>query len=170
MEIERKFLVMEPPEGLEGWPKEEIEQGYLCFNPAVRVRKKGAGFFLTCKGEGLLSREEYEVPLSQKAYRQLLPKADGTVIRKTRYQIPCGDHVIELDLFAPPFAPLMMAEVEFPSEQEAMAFTPPIWFGREVTYDPAYANASLSRRGERPQHLKTGDSVERFGKEGRGTG
>lgn len=150
MEIERKFLVKEPPEGLEKRPKKEIEQGYLCVHPAVRVRKKGERFFLTCKGEGLLSREEYEVSIPQEAYQHLLPKADGTVIRKTRYEIPFGDYVIELDLFAPPFAPLMVAEVEFPSEEEAKAFVPPAWFDREVTYDPAYANASLSQRGEGP--------------------
>ena len=45
-----------------------------------------------------------------------------------------------------PFAPLVLAEVEFPSEAEANAFQPPAWFDREVTYDPSYTNAALSRR------------------------
>ena len=38
-----------------------------------------------------------------------------------------------------------MAEVEFASEQDALDFQPPEWLGEEVTYDPAYTNASLSR-------------------------
>ena len=55
-------------------------------------------------------------------------------------------------MFDPPFAPLVVAEVEFPSEEEAVAFQPPAWFGREVTYDPAYTNAQLSQR-------KTGEAA-----------
>ena len=33
------------------------------------------------------------------------------------------------------------------TREEALAFQPPEWFGREVTGDPAYTNANLSRRG-----------------------
>lgn len=151
MEIERKFLVNGLPEGLDRWPRRQIEQGYLCVRPAIRVRRKDEACFLTCKGDGFLAREEYEMPLTEQAYRHLLPKADGTVIRKERYEIPCGERVIELDVFAPPFAPLVVAEVEFPTEEAAEAFVPPAWFGREVTYDPAYTNAQLSRAGKMPE-------------------
>ncbi len=150
MEIERKFLVDSLPEGLERYPRRRIEQGYLCTKPAIRVRRKDEAYFLTYKGEGLLSREEHEMPLTGEAYRHLLPKADGAVIRKDRYELPFGERVIELDVFEPPFAPLTVAEVEFPTEEEAKAFTPPAWFGREVTYDPAYTNARLSRAGKMP--------------------
>ncbi len=150
MEIERKFLVNALPEGLERYPRRYIEQGYLCVRPAIRVRRKDEAYFLTYKGEGLLSREEYEMPLTGEAYRHLLPKADGTVIRKDRYELPFGERVIELDVFAPPFAPLVVAEVEFPTKEEAEAFTPLAWFGREVTFDPAYTNAQLSRAGRMP--------------------
>lgn len=41
----------------------------------------------------------------------------------------------------------MMAEIEFPSEQEANMFLPLSWFGKEVTYDEAYKNQSLAVRG-----------------------
>lgn len=51
---------------------------------------------------------------------------------------------------APPFAPLAMAEVEFPTAAAAHAFTPPAWFGREVTEDPAYTNAQPSQTGKIP--------------------
>lgn len=147
MEIERKFLVDVLPEGLEDHPHETIEQAYLCTDPVVRVRRKGARYILTCKGPGLMVREEFELPLTEEAYRHLCTKADGTVIVKERYAIPCGPYTIELDRFGPPFAPLTVAEVEFPTEAEALAFQPPVWFGREVTGDPAYTNASMSRRG-----------------------
>ena len=145
MEIERKFLVETPLEGYETYPCEEIEQAYLCAEPVVRVRKKGTRYWLTCKGKGLLKREEFELPLDEKAYLHLLQKADGAVLTKVRYRIPLGVYTIELDVFSGKLSPLMLAEVEFPTEEEALRFTPPQWFGREVTFDPAYCNVNLSQ-------------------------
>ena len=53
---------------------------------------------------------------------------------------------VELDIFAEPFAPLIIAEVEFPSEDMANAFIPLDWFDQDVTEDPSYHNSNLSRR------------------------
>ncbi len=147
MEIERKFLVKELPASLSEYPCRRIEQAYLCTKPVVRVRRCGEEFWLTCKGEGLLTREEFELPLAEEAYRHLLDKADGLVIEKDRYRIPLEDHIIELDVFHGPLAPLVFAEVEFATEEEALAFVKPDWFGRDVTWDPDYSNAALSKRG-----------------------
>ena len=146
MEIERKFLVTALPEDLARYPKRRIEQAYLCTEPVLRVRRKDEQYFLTYKGPGLLVREEHEFPLTEEAYLHLLEKADGNRIAKDRYELPCGPYTIELDVFDPPFAPLMLAEVEFPGEAEALTFQPPVWFGEEVTYDPSYTNAALSQR------------------------
>ena len=150
MEIERRFLVEHMPEKPEQYPKQYLEQAYLSTDPVIRVRQSGDGpearYVLTCKGEGLLSREEFELPLQPEAYARLLSKAEGNRIAKTRYRIPWEGVTIELDVFAPPFAPLVVAEVEFSSEAAARAFQGPDWFGREVTYDPAYTNAALSKR------------------------
>ncbi len=146
VEIERKFLVERLPGGLETCEARHIEQAYLCTDPVVRVRRAGGRYILTCKGAGLFRREEFELLLSERSYRHLLAKADGRVIRKTRYLIPYAGRVIELDVFTGDLAPLVVAEVEFESEQQAMAFEPPDWFGREVTRDPLYSNAALSQR------------------------
>ena len=145
MEIERKFLVDSLPFGLEGYPCHHIEQAYLCTDPVLRIRRKNDVYVLTYKGAGFLKREEHEFPLTKEAYEHLLEKADGNRIIKDRYLIPCALYTIELDVFAPPFAPLVLAEVEFPSEEEAQNFVSPDWFGREVTYDLAYTNAAMSR-------------------------
>ena len=40
-------------------------------------------------------------------------------------------------------APLIMAEVEFDLEEEANTFTPPEWFGEEVTNDRRYHNSNM---------------------------
>lgn len=146
MEIERKFLVSALPEQLEQYPHVHIQQAYLCTDPVLRIRQRDAQYILTCKGKGLLSREEFELPLSAESYAHLLEKADGRIITKDRYLLPSGERTIELDRFLGDLSPLLLAEVEFPSEEEALAFTPPDWFGKEVTYDPAYTNASLSKK------------------------
>lgn len=146
MEIERKFTVKELPADLAGCPKKRIEQAYLCTAPVIRIRRSGDAYWLTYKGSGMLVREEHEHPLTREAYLHLLPKADGNVIAKDRYLIPFGGRTIELDVFDKPFAPLVIAEVEFPTQEEAEAFVPPGWFDEDVTFDPAYQNSNLSRR------------------------
>ena len=146
MEIERKFLVTTPPENYGSFPHHEIEQAYLCTEPVVRIRKEDDNYYLTYKSKGLLAREEYNLPLNQSSYEHLLPKADGICISKKRYLIPWDPYTIELDVFEKSLAPLIIAEVEFPSIEEANAFTPPDWFDQDVTKDPAYHNSNLSRR------------------------
>jgi len=144
MEIERKFIVNALPQ-LEGIPFCKIEQAYISRSPVIRIRRRDDAYILTVKGKGLMVREEFELPLTRDEYDALAKKADGRVIKKRRYLIPYGKHTVELDVFKDDLAPLVIAEVEFISEDEANAFTPPDWFGDEVTSDPRYTNAELSR-------------------------
>lgn len=156
MEIERKFLIQTLPEGLEQYPCQRIEQAYLNTSPVIRIRRKDEQYILTCKGQGLRSREEHELSLTAEEYRNLLAKAEGRIVVKRRYLIPCGPYTVELDVFEQPVANLLMAEVEFPTEEEADAFSVPLWFGREVTYDPAYTNAALSKNDDTTDDVQPG--------------
>ena len=102
MEIERKFLVKQIPEGCTSFPCRQIEQAYLNTDPVVRIRRDNDDYYLTYKGKGLLSREEYKLALNKEAYEHLLTKADGIILTKKRYMIPVpgNDHLtIELDVF-----------------------------------------------------------------------
>lgn len=146
MEIERKFTIRQLPENLEQYPVKHLEQAYMNTEPVIRIRKEDDRFYMTYKGKGMLAREEYNLPLNAESYAHLLPKCDGNVISKKRYLIPYGQHTIELDLFDAPFAPLIIAEVEFDSKEEAESFVPPAWFLDDVTYDGAYHNSNLSRK------------------------
>lgn len=161
MEIERKFTVARLPENLTDYPCLYIQQAYLSTNPVIRIRRQNADYFLTYKGKGLLAREEYNLPLNKEAYEHLLAKADGNIISKKRYLLPVTSPsfrkgyqpageipalTIELDIFEPPFAPLIIAEVEFPDEAMAKAFIPPCWFLEDVTYDRQYHNSNLSQK------------------------
>ena len=148
MEIERKFLVKDLPDRLAEYPFREIEQGYLNTDPVVRVRKDGDSYYLTYKGKGLLAREEYNLPLDQASYEHLIAKADGIVLTKRRYQIPFSqdrEYTIDLDIFRGIYDGLILAEVEFESEEEARNFTPPQWFGRDVTFSGEFQNSRLSQ-------------------------
>ncbi len=161
MEIERKFTIKKLPDNLETYPFHHIEQGYLNVSPVVRIRKEDNEYYLTYKGSGMLAREETNLPLNHDAYYHLREKVDGRIISKRRYLIPLphpmflegtgltpppADYelTIELDIFDPPFAPLIMAEVEFGSREAAEAFIPPSWFDKDVTYCQEYHNSYMA--------------------------
>ena len=147
MEIERKFLIKEMPVHLETYPHRTLEQGYLCTNPVVRVRKDGEIYELTYKAKGFMAREEYNLPLTEESYLHLAQKIDGRMITKERYCIPYMDkYTIELDIFKGYHAPLILAEVEFPTIEEAVSFLPPEWFDEDVTACPEYHNSVLSQK------------------------
>ena len=144
MEIERKFLIRALPEDLSAYPHAEVEQAYLSVDPVVRVRKDGDEYYLTYKGSGMMAREEYNLPLTENAYRHLLEKKDGKVIRKTRYRIPLPPYTVELDVFHEAMDGLVLAEIEFPTVEEALAFEMPDWFLKDVTNDRRYHNSVMA--------------------------
>lgn len=136
MEIERKFLISKEnlPADLDAYPHHKLEQGYLSTAPVVRIRKEDDNYYLTYKSKGLMTREEYNLPLTKESYEHMRPKADGILISKTRYLIPEKDRLtIELDVFDAPYEGLYLAEVEFSSEEQALSYNPPVWFGKDVT-------------------------------------
>lgn len=146
MEIERKYLITRSPENLDSYPCRHLEQGYLNTAPVVRIRRSDDCYTLTYKGEGLMVREEYNLPLNAESFAHLKEKIDGRLIQKKRYLIPLAPkYTIELDIFEADLAPLMVAEVEFETEEEANSFTPPEWFGEDVTFSTRYHNSTLSK-------------------------
>ncbi|WP_375689760.1 CYTH domain-containing protein [Pseudooceanicola sp. LIPI14-2-Ac024] len=148
-EIERKFLVAAMPD-LAAARATPIRQGYVTRpedSIEVRLRQKGEAYLVTIKsGEGMV-RGEHETAIPRAAFDALWPAVSGT-ITKTRWtgQLPDG-HVYEIDIFDAPHAPLVVVEVEFPSEAAAHAFVPPDWFGREVSGEKAYSNKVLAFGG-----------------------
>ena len=149
MEIEKKFLIeslKDVPGDISDYKYHDLEQGYLSTEPVVRVRKEDDTYYLTYKGSGMLVREEYNLPLTKESYEHLVKKADGIVIKKRRYLIRLENGLTcELDVFHGKYEGLLLAEVEFSSEEEANAFVPPSWFDTDVTYDSRYHNSNMSK-------------------------
>ena len=111
---------------------------------AQRDIEQGEEYIFCYKGKGRLSREEYNLPLTKEAYESLHRKIEGRVIRKSRYEIPCGKYTVELDVFHGGLEGLCYAEVEFSSLEEAKNFQPLDWFSEELTEERGYSNAELS--------------------------
>jgi adenylate cyclase len=172
LEIERKYVVRQAPDiaflQALGARALSIEQTYLLpteVAPVRRVRLVRAGgetrFVYTEKR--LLRpgvREERERAIDEATAARLLSEADperGTV-RKTRWEIPHGRHVLELDVFeAPPGLVLLEVELDHPDEPVDM----PGWLGplTDVSDDATYFNVELARRVT-PGSCRDGNAIE----------
>jgi adenylate cyclase len=149
-EIERKFLVAEPPEGFEAYPSEEIEQGYIVVEGSaeVRVRRRGGRTLLTIKSGAGRVRVEEEFEIDERRFDSLWRLSEGRRVSKRRYRLPADAGLtIELDVYTGELAGLIVAEVEFAAEADGDEFDAPAWFGRELTDDHRYANRALAVDG-----------------------
>ncbi|WP_170398148.1 CYTH domain-containing protein [Ruegeria arenilitoris] len=149
-EIERKFLVADLPD-LSGTAKAVVRQGYLTApddSTELRLRQKNDRYYLTLKGDGALARVEREAEISAEQFHTFWPETNGRRVEKERFtgQLPDG-RVFELDVFLGDLAPLRLVEVEFQTEAEAKAYTPPEWFGADVTADKRYKNKTMATKG-----------------------
>ena len=147
MEIERKFLFEAlPPQEPALWI--QIEQGYICTDPVIRIRRRhtkaGTDYVLTVKGRGLVEREEWEMALSEEQFEGLRGRCIGKMITKTRYCFPLEEGLMaEADVFEGHMQGLKMVEVEFPDSEACACFVKPGWFGREVSDDVRFHNNNM---------------------------
>ena len=155
MEIERKFLL-----ALEDLPADmetrgdvfEFVQTYINYSPEMRVRKVNDIYhYFTIKlpkDDIGLAREEVEKLITAEEYDELVKKQVGTTIYKTRYQFFEEGNLITVDVYSHDLQGLIVAEVEFENIAKAEKYTPPGWFGKEITSDLRYKNANLARYGQ----------------------
>lgn len=147
IEIERKFLINDGAELRSQLVNgKTIQQGYLFseHTKSCRVRVKGTKGFLTLKfGTDLLSRSEFEYQIPFEEACELLTHCDK-ILQKTRYEIPAGKHVWEIDVFSGALEGLVLAEIELSDANETIDF--PSWIAEEVTHDPTYLNVNLINR------------------------
>jgi CYTH domain-containing protein len=146
VEVERKFLVrhLDWRDGIEG---KRYLQGYVAEQAGVVVRARMAGEKgrLTIKGPSVgASRAEFEYAIPPADVREMLASlCPGGRVEKTRYKVPVGEHVWDVDVFHGDNDGLVMAEVELAHPDEA--FVRPDWAGREVTEDARFFNAYLAK-------------------------
>lgn len=157
-EIERKFLIEMPDaEVLKGIPcctVKHIEQTYLLCDDGrtARVRKivseQGTEYIKTVKeritGEKCI---EIENPISLQQYNEELKNADTSrnTIVKTRYCIPHGELVAEIDIY-PFWKKCAIAEFELESEGQQFLMPDYIKVIKDVTFDIRFKNFRLAQR------------------------
>lgn len=151
-EIERKWLVDERslPKNLASYPFKELVAGYFKDNDGkdMRIRKEGDRYFSVKKrGRGLVKEIGIgDIEITKKEFASLWTKTERRRLWKKRYFIPLDKLTIELDVYHD-FNNLYTAEVEFKMVEDARKFTPPSWFGLEVTDDSRYSSNSLATHG-----------------------
>lgn len=154
-EIERKFLInLEnlPPEikkKLEKYPGINIKQGYISIEDEgneARLRKEGNKFFLTVKNQSLGTREEIENEITKEQFEKIWPLTKGRQIEKTRYSFPYQHCTIYIDFYRGKLEGLNLAEIEFPSQEDAENFKTPEWLKEEVTENPSYYGRNLAAK------------------------
>ena len=145
IETERKFLVKDEFRHL-AISEIEIVQSYLSIEPdrIIRIRIADDKAFLTIKSRnkpGSIMRNEWEFPVLLTDAKDILKICLPGKIMKTRYLIPAGKHIFEVDIFHDKNEGLIIAEIELDSEDEA--FEKPCWLGKEVTGMAEYYNSNL---------------------------
>lgn len=143
LEIERKFLVKNDNFKMKAVKSKYLRQGYIFSNTDknLRVRIADKQGFLTIKGKGKISRYEWEKEIPLEEAKELMLLCEDGIIEKTRFFVPVGSHIFEVDEFYGENQGLIVAEIELNSVDES--FEKPDWLGEEVTGIQKYYNASL---------------------------
>ena len=152
-EIELKYrLTTFPADGIkrgdiEVLSRKTIYQTYLAYDghQELRIRKLVQGdreeYTHTFKSGQGRSRDEVEYTISPELYEQLQERLNRVPLIKIRTTLAVGNTVIEIDEYQQ--YDLQTVEVEFTSEKEAAAFTPPAWFGEEIGDEEEFRNKQL---------------------------
>jgi CYTH domain-containing protein len=152
VERERRFLLRDMPEPLtRASDHVQIWDNYIT-NTRLRLRKirtpqtrkwtlkltqkyapAPADFSRTVITNTYLSAAEYQV----------LSVFEGNEIRKNRYPYEYEGRRYSIDVFLGALWGLVLAETEFETDEELLAFTPPPFIAREVTNDEIFTGARL---------------------------
>lgn len=157
IEIEHKFLIARPDPAVllrqPGVRVLEIEQVYLRSLPGVtsRVRRtteKGiVHYFRTEKRRiSTMSAYEDEREITADEYKTAVrtESLKRRIIRKTRYKIPYGGFICEIDVY-PFWQDRAILEIEVESEQIMPRLPDFVTVLKDVTTDRRYKNASLAK-------------------------
>lgn len=166
-QIEQAYLCTAPTVRI----RREDDSYYMTYKSAGLLAReeynlpltKEAYRHLLTKADGrVLTKKRYLLPLRE-AYCRVHDAADGTGSSTATECNAAGtalsaaaaaaadtlsqnaaDLTVEMDVFEGAYEGLILAEVEFPDEETALAFTPPEWFGRDVTFTGEYSNSRLA--------------------------
>ncbi len=147
IEIEHKFLIIS-----NSWKNfversSDYKQGYLVSDASrsVRIRLSDNCAWLNIKSATIgIARQEYEYEIPREDGLKMLDSlCEKPFVEKTRYFVPNGKHLWEIDVFSGDNDGLVVAEIELSEVGEH--FDRPSWLGKEVTEELKYYNNSLCK-------------------------
>jgi CYTH domain-containing protein len=149
VERERRFLLAGPPSPSAITGSRRITDRYL---PGTRLRLRRVDY---CDSGACEFKFTQKVPAGRPGFVQglitntylsaaeydLLASLPAAALSKTRLSVP----PLSVDIFDPPLHGLVMADIEFSTDEEAQSFLRPPAAVAEVTDDPRFTGGSLVR-------------------------
>ena len=135
-ERERVFLVKELPADINKYTPIPIGVGDFFESnsaDALKIKQKGDKYYLIKKETNTThKRMEHIIDIKQGEFNALA-KCTVQFHRKNRYLYPYGNYVCEIDCYLDRLDGYVRVEVEFDNDKDMLDFTPPEWFGAEIT-------------------------------------
>lgn len=135
-ERERVFLVKKFPIDINKYTPIQIGVGDFFESnstDALKIKQKGDKYYLIKKETNTAhERVEHIIDIKEGEFNALV-KCAVQFHRKNRYIYPYGKYLCEIDYYLDQLDGYARAEVEFNNNEDMFGFTPPEWFGGEIT-------------------------------------
>lgn len=136
IERERVFLVKELPLNISEYKVISIKVGDFYDSnstDALKIRQKGDNYHLIKKETNTAHERVEHVIDIKKGEFDVLFKCCVQSHEKNRYVISSDKYEYEIDYYLGRLNGYVRVEVEFDNDEEMSNFTPPEWFGEEIT-------------------------------------
>ncbi len=148
-EFELTYLVKEVPAGVFTSPNKEILDIYIpvtADHAILRIRKSGDTYEITKKVPAHSTDSSHQIentiPLTEAEFGDL-SQLPGKRVRKLRYYYHEAGTEYEIDVFQDGLTGLVLADVEFSSNEDKAKFVPPTWVLADVTQEKFVAGGML---------------------------
>ncbi|MFH0955965.1 MAG: hypothetical protein V1801_01995 [Candidatus Falkowbacteria bacterium] len=135
-ERERVFLIKQLPADINKYAPIPISVGDFFESnsrDALKIKRKGDNYRLIKKETNTAhERVEHIINIKQGEFNALV-KSAVQFHRKNRYIYPYDKYVCEIDYYLDRLDGYVRVEVEFDNDEDMHNFTPPKWFGGEIT-------------------------------------
>lgn len=135
-ERERVFLVKKMPTDISKYVPMPISVGDFFesnSSDALKIRQKGDNYHLIKKETNTThERIEHIINIKEGEFKALM-KCTVQSHCKNRYFYPCDKYMCEIDYYLDRLDGYARVEVEFDNDEDMRNFTPPEWFGNEIT-------------------------------------
>ncbi|MDP2736386.1 MAG: hypothetical protein Q8O59_01220 [bacterium] len=135
-ERERVFLIKELPVDINKYKPIPVSVGDFFESnsrDALKIKQKGDKYYLIKKETNTAQeRVEHIINIKQGEFNVLV-KCAAQLHRKNRYIYPYKNYECEVDCYLDRLDGYVRVEVEFDNDEDMLNFTPPEWFGAEIT-------------------------------------